>query len=108
MRDVDERDADLALDPLQLGLHRLPELEVERAERLVEQQRPRVVDQGARQSDALLLAAGHLARPAPLTAGEVDELEHLADALVDLALATFLRRRPNATLSKTVMCGNSA
>ena len=38
----------------------LAELEVERAERLVEQQRPRVVDQGAGQRDPLLLAAGHL------------------------------------------------
>ena len=35
---VDERDPDLLLDPLQLDLHLLAELEVERAERLVEQE----------------------------------------------------------------------
>jgi len=32
--DVDERDADLALDPLQLDLHLLAQLQVQRAERL--------------------------------------------------------------------------
>ena len=39
--DEDERDADLALDALELDLHRLAQLEVERGERLVEQQRAR-------------------------------------------------------------------
>src|SRR5581483_4080242 len=42
--DVDERDPDLLLDPLELDLHLLPELEVERAERLVEEQHARMVD----------------------------------------------------------------
>ena len=57
---VDERDPDLALDPLELELHDLPQLEVECAERFVEQQRARVVHQRAGQRDALLLAAGEL------------------------------------------------
>jgi hypothetical protein len=35
----DERDADLALDALELELHHLAQLEVEGAERLVEQER---------------------------------------------------------------------
>ena len=64
----DERDADLALDALQLELHRLAQLEVERAERLVEQQRARVVHERAGERDALLLAAGELRR---LAVGEV-------------------------------------
>ena len=38
MRHVDERDADLALDPLQLDLQALPQLQVEGAQGLVEQQ----------------------------------------------------------------------
>ena len=38
VRHVDERDPDLALDALELDLHLLAQLEVERAERLVEQQ----------------------------------------------------------------------
>ncbi len=54
--DEDEGDADLALDALQLDLHLLAQLEVERPERLVEQEHPWVVDQCARERDALLLA----------------------------------------------------
>ena len=62
MRDVDERDPDLVLDPLQLELHLLAELEVERAERLVEEQHARVVDERAAEGDALLLPARELPR----------------------------------------------
>ena len=77
MRDVDERDPDLVLDPLQLQLHVLAELEVERAERLVEQEHARMVDERAPERDALLLAAGELLRLALREPGEPDELEHL-------------------------------
>ena len=50
------------------------------------------VDERPGERDALLLAAGHLPRPASLVAAEADELERLADAarllgLVDLPLA---------------------
>ena len=38
VRDVDERDAEVALQRLQEDLHLLAQLQVERAERLVEQQ----------------------------------------------------------------------
>ena len=41
VRHVDERDADLGLDALELELHLPAQLEVERAERLVEQQHAR-------------------------------------------------------------------
>ena len=47
---------------LQLELHLLAQLQVERAERLVEKQHLRLVDERARERDALLLAAGELAR----------------------------------------------
>ena len=62
VRDVDERDADLALDRLQLDLHLLAELQVERAQRLVEEQYPRLVHDRARERDALALAARELRR----------------------------------------------
>ena len=52
------------LDRLQLDLHLLAELEVERAERLVEQEDARPVDERARQRHALALAARELARAA--------------------------------------------
>ena len=78
VRDVDEGDADLVLDALQLELHLLAQLEVERAERLVEEQHPRTVDERARERDPLLLAARELARLALLEPAEPDELERLA------------------------------
>ena len=62
--DEDEGDAELALQRLQLDLHLLAELEVERAERLVEQQHLRPVDQRAGERHALALAAGKLRGPA--------------------------------------------
>ena len=48
--------------PLQLELHLLSELQVERAERLVEEQHLRPVHERARERDPLLLAAGELPR----------------------------------------------
>ena len=83
---VDERDPDLDLDALELELEAAAELEVERAERLVEEEHGGAVDQGAGQRDPLLLAARQLVRLAPLVAGEVDQLERLADAAGDLRL----------------------
>ena len=62
VRDVHEGDPDVLLDPLELDLQLLAQAQVERAERLVEQQRARAVDQRAGERDALLLAAGELRR----------------------------------------------
>ncbi len=75
--DVDEGDAHLALDRLQLDLHLLAQLQVEGAERLVEQQHPGAVDDRAGERDALALAAGELSRPAVAVAGKADHLECL-------------------------------
>ena len=75
---VDERDPDLALDSLQLDLHLLAELQVERAERLVEQEHLRSVDERAGERDALA-AARELARPPPAVARQLDGRERLVD-----------------------------
>ena len=63
MRDHDEGDVQFALNLFQLDHHRLAQIEIERSQRLVEQQHGRPADQRARQRDALLLAAGKIARP---------------------------------------------
>ena len=57
VRDVHERDADLIVDRVELKEHVLAKLQVERSERLVKEQHLRTVDEGARDRDALLLAA---------------------------------------------------
>ena len=72
---VDERDPDLALDALELELHHLAQLEVEGAERFVEQQCAGVVHQCAGQRHALLLSAGELGRLALGEVGEAHDFE---------------------------------
>ena len=62
----------------------LRRLQVERAERLVEQQHLRPVDEGAGDGHALLLAAGEARHLAVFKALEADDLEHFGDAVVDL------------------------
>ena len=57
VRHVDEGDAQVGLQVLELELHLLPQLEIECAERLVQQQHPGAVDQRAGQRHPLLLPA---------------------------------------------------
>ena len=83
---VDERDPDLDLDALELDLEPLAELEVERPERLVEEEHVRPVHERPGERDALLLAARQLVRLATRVALEMDELQGLADPSLDLGL----------------------
>ena len=62
VRDIDERPAEVALEPLQLRAHLEAEQRVERGERLVEQERARVADERAPERDPLALAARQLRR----------------------------------------------
>ena len=64
VRDVDEGHAELAVQFLQLDLHVLAQLLVQRAQRLVHQHQLRLEHQRARQRHALLLAARELRRVA--------------------------------------------
>ena len=85
---------EVVLERLQLELHLLAELQVEGAERLVEQQHLRLVDERAGERDPLLLAARELARLALLDAGEVDQLEDLPHAPVELRALEPLAPQP--------------
>ena len=76
VRDEHERDAQALLQALEFRLHFFAQLEVERAERLVEQQHLRAVDQGAGQCHALTLATGELVRPTRAELAESHEVEH--------------------------------
>ena len=78
--DVDEGDADLPLERLELDLHLLAELQVEGAERLVEEQDARAVDQRAGEGHALALAAGELAGPASPKPGELAPASSISSA----------------------------
>src|SRR4029078_13635704 len=78
VRDVHERHPELLLELLELDLQLLPELQVERAERLVQEQRPRCVDDRAGERHALALAAGQLAGLARAVALDTHAGERLA------------------------------
>ena len=75
VRHVDEGQPELALEVPQLDAHPQLQEPVEVAERLVEQERLRLRDQHARQSDALLLPARELPRPALAELLEADHVE---------------------------------
>jgi hypothetical protein len=94
VRDVHEGDADVLLDALELDLKLLAQAQVERPERLVEQQGARAVDQRAGERDALLLAAGELAGLALAEVAELDQLERLAGARADLVAADLAPLEP--------------
>ena len=105
---VDEGDADVALQLLELELHGFAQLGVERAERFVEQQHGGLVDQRPRQGDALLLAARQLARLAPRSSCPSRPSRATRRRAASRRPATrFLRFRPKATFSQTFRCGNS-
>ncbi len=87
--DVDDRHPQLVVQRLDLQLEPFPQLLVERAERLVHQQHPRVEDEGPGERDPLLLAAGELAGETALVAGQADQLQHLPGPLPDLRLRHF-------------------
>ena len=64
MGHVQDRGPELPADVQDLELERLAELPVERAERLVHEQQPRLEHDRPGEGDALLLAARQLARVA--------------------------------------------
>ena len=109
VRHVHERDADVLLDALELDLQLLAQAQVERAERLVEQQRARPVDQRAGERDALLLAAGELRRLA-LAAGRRAGPSRAPRrrAAGPRPWRPSCARGRTTTFFSTVRCGNSA
>ena len=82
--DVDEGDPDLGLDPLELDLQLLAQLQVQRAQGLVEQEHAWAVDQGAGERNALALAARELARPPVVEALELHHPERLTHPCIAL------------------------
>ena len=92
--DDDERDADLALDLLQLDLHLFAQLEIQCAERLVEQQHPGSSDQRARQRHSLTLAARQLRGLSRRLAAQPDHVERVGGALAALVARHALDLQP--------------
>ena len=83
MGDINKGNVHFALQALELQLHFLAQLQVQCAQRLVQQQDLRFVDQAAGDGHALLLAAGHLADAAALKALQAHDLQHVAHLAAD-------------------------
>jgi hypothetical protein len=81
--DEDDRDAELSLEQSHLDPHLLAELGVQVAERLVEQQHVRLVDQRPRQRHSLLLTTRQQRRRSLSIVLHADQFEHPRDLLVD-------------------------
>ena len=88
--DMDEAAAGAALQGQELVLHLAAEIEVEGAQRLVQQEDLRLHDEGAGQSHTLALAARELMHAARPEAGEPDHIEGPLDPL----MALFRRHAP--------------
>ena len=86
VRDVDEGDPDLVVDQVQLDQHLLAQLEVERRQRLVEQQHVRLVDQRAGDRHPLLLAAADLVGALAGLVLHLDQRQHPVDLALDRRL----------------------
>ena len=89
--DEEARDAELVVQLAQPAAQLAAHARVERAERLVEQQHARLHRERARERDALALPAGELGRHAPREPLELDQVEQLVHARLDLRLLRAAR-----------------
>ena len=94
VRDVHEGDPQVVLEGLQLELELLAQLQVERAEWLVEEQHLRPVDERPRERHPLLLSSGQLARLARPEVLETDATQDLRDPSLQLGALDPLSAQP--------------
>ncbi len=92
---------------MQLELGMLTQLAIERAERLIQQQQLRTLDQRARQSHPLALAAGELVRLALEIRPHAHDLEDLAHAASDLVLRQSLLLEPEGDVALHASCAET-
>jgi hypothetical protein len=92
--------AELALNLLELDLHRRAQIPIERRERLIQQQYLGPDDKRAGERHALLLPAGQLARLAILQASKLDEGKRLAHPTRDLCLGDAAHFQPIADVRR--------
>ena len=84
MRDIDKGDAHALLDGFQLVLHLAAQLQIQRAQRLVEQQRVRIEHHRARDGHALALPAGKLGGHALFIAFQLHQAQHFLHAFLPI------------------------
>ena len=82
VRDVEDRHAELVVQPMQQLAERVLRLDVDAGRRLVEHEQPRMRRERLRDERALLLAARQRAQPPPREGAQADALERLVDRVV--------------------------
>src|SRR5262249_51910601 len=105
VRDEDGRHAELALNFLELDLHRGAQVPIERGEWLVEQQHLGTNDESARERHALLLTARELAGFAIFQARKLDERERVGDPAHYLRLGDPAHAQAVADIRRHVHVG---
>ena len=83
MGDIYKSDSELVVHVLELDLHLLAHFQIQGAQRLVQEQDLRLIDQGTRDRDPLLLSAGQSLDSAALKSLEIHEFQDPADLAVD-------------------------
>ena len=101
---IDRGDAEPMLQLAQFDAHVGAQLGVEIGQRLVEQQHRRLEHEGARQRDALLLAAGQLRRPPRCKAVHLHHVERLMHLFRDLGRPGRAARAGRRRRSRTRSC----
>ena len=87
MGHVDEGDAEVFLKRLELQLHLLAQLQIQRPQRLIQKEQFRVVGEGSGDGNTLLLPAGELVRLPLSHLSELNQLQHGVHLFSDLRLA---------------------
>ena len=85
MSDIDHGNTDLAVNSFDLNLHLFPQVLVERAERLIQQQNVRIEDETARERNALLLTARKFPRIPVGEFAETHEVKNFSSTRLNLA-----------------------
>ena len=96
MGDIDECRVKGGLQGLQLNLHMFAQLEVQRPQRLIQQQHVRLQHHAARDGDPLLLPARKLIRLARADARQADPVKRLINFARDLGLGHAATAQPVA------------
>ena len=105
MGDVDKSDTQFLVQLLQLNLHVVAHLEIEGAERLVQQEHFRLVDNRTCNRYTLLLATGEGVHFALLITREVSHLKRLTHFLLDGLRVFFLELQTKSNVVENVQVG---
>ena len=73
VRNVDESNSKLFLEPFELNLHLAAKLEIQRAKRFIKEQNFRLIDQSTRYGNALTLSSGEFRRSAGFKTRQLDK-----------------------------------